>query len=69
MAIYKKINIWYLSSFIISIIVAIPIVTIFSSFFAHYGVRFCHPVFRNAVFELRQKRHSYIQDWPKWPPQ
>ena len=30
---YKKINIWYLSSFLISIIVAIPIVTIFSSFF------------------------------------
>ena len=30
---YKKINIWYLSSFIISIIVAIPIVTVFSSFF------------------------------------
>ena len=28
-----KLNIWYLSSFIISIIVAIPIVTIFSSFF------------------------------------
>jgi iron(III) transport system permease protein len=30
---YKKLNIWYLSSFLISIIVAIPIVTIFSSFF------------------------------------
>ena len=30
---YKKINIWYLSSFLISIIVAIPIVTVFSSFF------------------------------------
>ena len=29
----KRINIWYLSSFIISIIVAIPIVTVFSSFF------------------------------------
>ena len=29
----KKINIWYLSSFLISIIVAIPIVTVFSSFF------------------------------------
>ena len=33
MVINKKINIWYLSSFIISIIVAIPIVTVFSSFF------------------------------------
>ena len=30
---YKKINIWYLSSFVISIIVAIPIITVFSSFF------------------------------------
>ena len=30
---YKKINIWYLSSFFISIVVAIPIVTVFSSFF------------------------------------
>mgnify|MGYP001296499707 FL=1 len=29
----KRINIWYLSSFLISIIVAIPIVTVFSSFF------------------------------------
>jgi len=29
----KKINIWYLSSFLISIVVAIPIITIFSSFF------------------------------------
>ncbi len=33
----KKINIWYLSSFIISIIVAIPIVTVFSSFFETTG--------------------------------
>ena len=30
---YKKINIWYLSSFLISVIVAIPIITVFSSFF------------------------------------
>ena len=30
---FRRINIWYLSSFIISIIVAIPIVTVFSSFF------------------------------------
>ncbi len=30
---FKKINIWYFSSFLISIIVAIPIVTVFSSFF------------------------------------
>jgi len=30
---YKKINIWYLSSFLISIVVAIPIVTVFTSFF------------------------------------
>ena len=33
MVIYKKINIWYLSSFVISIIVAIPIITVFCSFF------------------------------------
>ena len=33
----KKINIWYLSSFLISIIVAIPIVTVFSSFFESTG--------------------------------
>ena len=29
----RKINIWYLSSFLISVAVAIPIVTVFSSFF------------------------------------
>ena len=34
----KKINIWYLSSFVISIIVAIPIVTVFSSFFETTGI-------------------------------
>ena len=33
----KKINIWYLSSFAISIIVAVPIVTVFSSFFEATG--------------------------------
>ena len=33
MASDKKINIWYLSSFLISIVVAIPIITVFSSFF------------------------------------
>ncbi|RPG06984.1 MAG: iron ABC transporter permease [Candidatus Pelagibacterales bacterium] len=33
----KKINIWYLSSFLISIAVAIPIVTVFSSFFESTG--------------------------------
>ena len=33
----KKINIWYLSSFLISLIVAIPIVTVFSSFFESTG--------------------------------
>jgi len=33
----KKINIWYLSSFVISIVVAIPIVTVFSSFFETTG--------------------------------
>ena len=30
---YKKINLWYISTFLISIIVAIPIITVFSSFF------------------------------------
>ena len=34
---FKKINIWYLSSFLISIIVAIPIVTVFTSFFDPTG--------------------------------
>jgi len=33
----KKINIWYLSSFLISLIVALPIVTVFSSFFENTG--------------------------------
>ena len=34
---FKKINIWYLSSFSISLIVAIPILTVFSSFFDSTG--------------------------------
>ena len=34
---FKKINIWYLSSFLISLIVAVPIVTVFSSFFENTG--------------------------------
>ena len=33
----KKINIWYISSFLISIAVAIPIITVFSSFFEVTG--------------------------------
>ena len=33
----KKINIWYVSSLLISITVAIPIVTVFSSFFETTG--------------------------------
>ena len=33
----KKINIWYFSSFLISIAVAIPIVTVFGSFFETTG--------------------------------
>src|SRR5210317_1657166 len=33
----NKINIWYLSSFLISIFVAIPIITVFSSFFQTTG--------------------------------
>ena len=33
----KKINIWFLSSFVISLIVAIPILTVFSSFFETTG--------------------------------
>ena len=35
--IFKKINIWYLSSFLISIAVAIPIITVFFSFFETTG--------------------------------
>ena len=34
---FKKFNIWYLNSFLISAIVAIPIVTVFSSFFESTG--------------------------------
>ncbi len=34
---FKKINIWYVSSFLISLIVAVPIVTVFSSFFENTG--------------------------------
>mgnify|MGYP000456175625 FL=1 len=33
----NKINIWYFCSFIISIIVAVPIITVFSSFFETTG--------------------------------
>jgi iron(III) transport system permease protein len=33
----KKINIWFLSSFLISIVVAIPIITVFGSFFESTG--------------------------------
>ena len=33
----KKINVWYLSSFLISLAVAIPIITVFSSFFEVTG--------------------------------
>jgi len=33
----KKINIWYISSLLISVVVAIPIVTVFSSFFESTG--------------------------------
>ena len=33
----NKINIWYFSSFVISIIVAVPIITVFSSFFETTG--------------------------------
>ena len=34
---FKRINIWYLSSFLISLVVAIPILTVFSSFFDPTG--------------------------------
>ena len=33
----KNINIWYISSLLISIVVAIPIITVFSSFFEATG--------------------------------
>ena len=55
----KKINIWYLSSFIISIIVAIPIVTVFSSFFETTGTyssiikdTFLYEYVLNSIFLL-----------------
>ena len=34
---FKKINIWYLSSFLISLTIVIPIITVFSSFFETTG--------------------------------
>ena len=34
---FKKINIWYISSFLVSLAIAIPIVTVFSSFFETTG--------------------------------
>jgi len=56
---YKKVNIWYLSSFLISIIVAIPIVTVFSSFFettSHYSSiihdTFIYEYIFNSIFLL-----------------
>ena len=55
----KKINIWYLSSFIISIIVAVPIVTVFSSFFEATGTyssiikdTFLYEYILNSIFLL-----------------
>jgi iron(III) transport system permease protein len=57
----KKINIWYLSSFIISIIVAIPIVTVFSSFFETTGNyssiikdTFLYEYVLNSIFLLKK---------------
>ena len=56
---YKKINIWYLSSFLISIVVAIPIITVFSSFFettSKYSFilqdTFLHEYIFNSIFLL-----------------
>ena len=34
---FKKLNIWHLNSFLISAVVAIPILTVFSSFFQSTG--------------------------------
>ena len=55
----KKINIWYLSSFVISIIVAVPIVTVFSSFFETTGTyssiikdTFIYEYILNSIFLL-----------------
>ena len=55
----KKINIWYLSSFVISIIVAVPIVTVFSSFFEATGTyssiikdTFIYEYILNSIFLL-----------------
>ena len=55
----KKINIWYLSSFLISIIVAVPIVTVFSSFFEATGTyssiikdTFLYEYILNSIFLL-----------------
>ena len=56
---YNKINIWYLSSFAISIIVAVPIVTVFSSFFEATGTyssiikdTFIYEYILNSIFLL-----------------
>ena len=55
----KKINIWYLSSFVISIIVAVPIITVFSSFFETTGTyssiikdTFIYEYILNSIFLL-----------------
>ena len=55
----KKINIWYLSSLAISIIVAVPIVTVFSSFFEATGTyssiikdTFIYEYILNSIFLL-----------------
>ena len=50
----KKLNIWYISSFLISVVVAIPIITVFSSFFESTG---------NYSSELRETfLYNYISN-------
>ena len=46
----KKINIWYVSSFLISIAVAIPIVTVFSSFSKQLVI--IHPLLKIPFFMI-----------------
>ena len=55
--ILKKINIWYISSLIVSLIVAIPIVTVFSSFFS---VTSDYYILLKDTFLLKYISNSFI---------
>ena len=59
----KKINFWYVSSFAISIIVAIPIITVFTSFFedtSNYFEILKQTFFLEYVFNSLTLLHLYL---------